>query len=138
MGHFAEHTKVPVERSKAEIEKTLRRYGADGFFSAWDDETRRAQIGFRIAGRTVRIGVQMPGQGERNFEKIERQQWRVLLLVVRAKLEAVECGMTTIEREFLADIVMKTGKTVGEWATPQLAKMYKDGKMPQLLLGGEE
>ena len=34
-----------------------------------------------------------------------RQKWRALLLVVKAKLEAVSAGISTLEAEFLANIV---------------------------------
>jgi hypothetical protein len=33
---FAENTSVSAERSRAEIEKTLRRYGADQFMYGWE------------------------------------------------------------------------------------------------------
>lgn len=35
MTKYARDTSVPIERSKAQIEKTVIAYGATGFFSAW-------------------------------------------------------------------------------------------------------
>jgi hypothetical protein len=64
-----------------------------------------------------------------------RQRWRALLLVIKAKLEAVESGITTFEQEFLAHLVMANGETVGDWAMPQVEAMYKTGNMPPLLPG---
>lgn len=69
------------------------------------------------------------------YEQAVRQRWRALALVVKAKLEAVEAGISTVEREFLADITLPGGTTVGEWATPQLAAVYAGGPMPALMPG---
>ena len=60
MSRFAETTTVPIERSKAEIEKTLRRYGAEQFVSGWDQ--KRAMIGFRMEGRHVQFVLPMPSR----------------------------------------------------------------------------
>lgn len=38
MSRYAEGTDVPVERSKAQIEEILRRYGASAFASGWDKQ----------------------------------------------------------------------------------------------------
>ena len=46
---YAEKTNVSTDRSRAEIERTLQRYGADQFMYGWESE--RAMVGFRMAGR---------------------------------------------------------------------------------------
>jgi hypothetical protein len=53
---------------------------------------------------------------------------------VKAKLEAVESGITTFEAEFLAHFGVPGGGTFGEWAIPQLEKASRTGKMPTLAL----
>lgn len=58
-----------------------------------------------------------------------------LKLVIQAKLEAVEAGITTFEDEFLAHLVLPSGETFGEWAAPQLERAYITGAMPSSLLG---
>jgi hypothetical protein len=85
-------------------------------------------IGFRIADRMVRIIVPMPEDPQE-----ERARWRALLLVLKAKLEAVESGISTIEREFLADVLLPNGMTIGAWLQPQLEAAYEGGGMPELL-----
>jgi len=151
MGKFARTTTVSVEKSKAEIERTVVRYGASGFFSGFTDD--KAVVGFQIDGRMVKIVMDMPRADDKeftyggrwdtelsnatalkNWEQACRQLWRALALIVKAKLEAVECGISTVEREFLADIVMKDGTTFGQWAGPQLEAMYESGNMPPLLM----
>lgn len=151
MRRYAESTTVPVEKSKAEIERTLSRHGAEQFVSGWDS-TGRAMIGFSIQSRMVQMRLLLPakddpkfrktatgrvrrdpGAAEREWEQACRVQWRALALVVKAKLEAVEAGISTIEREFLADILLTNGQTFGVWAAPQLEAVYSKGVMPQLL-----
>ena len=66
--------------------------------------------------------------------KAERQAWRALVL--KAKLEAVEAGITTIEQEFLADMVIPGDVTVGETLLPRLDDALNTGRMPDLLPGG--
>jgi len=62
-----------------------------------------------------------------------RQRWRALLLVIKAKLEAVTAGISTIETEFLANIVLPDNTTAGEWMLPQIDRAYRTGEMPPLL-----
>lgn len=66
----------------------------------------------------------------------EREAWRRLLLVTKAKLEIVTDGCSTIEREFLADILLPDGGTVHERLAQQLEASYRDGAMPPLLGDG--
>lgn len=141
---FASSTAVPVDRSRAELERLLRRYGADQFVSGW--ESGRAMVGFTIEGRSVRLEVPLPSEadlstkhrpsGSRALEnaiaQVERQRWRALLLLVKAKLEAIALGIETLETAFLADIVVRGGKTVGELLRPQLTEIA-EGCVPRLL-----
>lgn len=150
---YAENTSVPVERSKAEIEGMLTRYGADQFVSGWSE--RQARVQFRAVGRYVRFTIDMPDPAEERFtkdprcswrkraeeparkayEQEVRRLWRALCLVVKAKLEAVSSGIATFEDEFMANIVMPDGKTVSEHARPMIEAAYKSGKVTALLPG---
>jgi hypothetical protein len=154
MTRYAENTSVSADKSRAEIEATLQRYGADQFMYGW--ETDRAVIAFRMAERQVRFLLPMPDRNDPEFtqyrhssgkmldrsadvaakqwEQATRQRWRALALVVKAKLEAVEAGITEFEDEFLAHIVLPNGSTMGEWARPQVAAAYEGGLMPPSLL----
>ena len=67
------------------------------------------------------------------WEQACRQRWRPLLLIIRAKLEAVESDITTLESEFLANIVLPNGGTVGDWLVPQIEEVYGTGRMPPML-----
>lgn len=139
---------MPADRSRAEIERTLQRYGADQFLYGWENE--RAMVQFRAHGRYVRFLLPLPdrkefartpGRGllrspdqvEREFDQAVRQRWRALALVVKAKLEAVEAGITTFEDEFLAHTVLPSGETVSDWIAPQIVEAYETRRMPRML-----
>ncbi len=150
MPQYASNTSVTSDRSRAEIEHVLVRYGATRFMYGW--ESNAAIIAFEASGRRVKFVLPMPDKADKRFaltpagrhrrdpsaallawEQATRQRWRALLLVIKAKLEAVASGISTFESEFLAHIVLPNGETVGEWTEPQIADAYKTGKMPPLL-----
>lgn len=154
MPRYAATTEVSSDRSRAEVEKTLIRYGATGFLYGW--EGAQAMVGFRMHGRQIRFLLPLPDrnsdefrltpsrQWERSekqqseaYEQAVRQRWRALALVVKAKLEAVEAGISEFESEFLANIVLPNGQTYGDFAIPQIADVYAEGRMPVLLPGAE-
>jgi hypothetical protein len=76
-------------------------------------------------------------EAERLWHQAIRARWRALFVVVKAKLVAVDSGITTIEREFLADLVLPDGETVGEWLKPQIEEIYATRTLPKLLPGPE-
>lgn len=134
---YAQTTRVPVERTKQEIERALTNYGADQFISGW--EHGRAMLGFRVKDRMVRFELHLPPPDSRRQQKIDqetRQRWRALLLVIKAKLEAVASNIATFESEFLAHIVLPNNKTVGDWLIPQIGAAYTSKTMPKLLGDG--
>ena len=67
------------------------------------------------------------------WEQACRQRWRALNLVIKAKLEAVECGISVFEDEFMANIVLPGGQTVGDFMKPQIERAYISGEIPKLL-----
>jgi hypothetical protein len=146
---YAATTSVPVAKSKAEIEALVERYGAQQFFSGWSDDGRAA-IGFTLGGRQIRFQLAMPDKQDRQFthnsrgmrtveaalkdwEQACRAKWRALLLVIKAKLEAVDAGISIFEDEFLANIVMPNGRLVGEQIRPSIAIAYDTGSMASML-----
>ncbi len=149
---YASQTAVSSEKSKAEIERMLTRYGATSFASGWQGD--QATIVFSMADRRVKFILPLPKKDAREFthspkqgyrrsdadayktwEQATRQRWRALALVVKAKLEAVDSGITSFEHEFMAHIVMPDGKTVSDHALPMIAAVYQSGKVQALLPG---
>jgi hypothetical protein len=134
---YAKTTSVSVPDTIQEIERTLKRYGATSFTYANDDTSSEAMIGFRLERRNIRVMIRLPKLSESGtrakWEQAIRSRYRALLLVTKAKLEAVESGITTLEREFLPDIVTSSGQTVSEVLAPQIEEMYRTGRVPSLL-----
>jgi hypothetical protein len=56
------------------------------------------------------------------------------LLVIKAKIESIESGVETFDEAFLANIVTPDGRTIAQWAVPQIERAYIEGKMPTQLL----
>jgi hypothetical protein len=128
---YANKTKVPVQRSRQELEELLRRRGADGFASSWDPEAHMIEFlrsGIRVRFRLPRSAF----RAEATREQDERRRWRALLLVVKAKLEAVDSGISVFEDEFLAHIVdPRTNRTVGEVLVPRIQAGAKALLLPE-------
>ena len=78
-------------------------------------------------------GVRDESAQARLYEQAVRQRWRALALVIKAKLEAVEAGISEFEDEFLAHVMLPGGQTVGEWMRPQVAEAYLTRQMPPML-----
>lgn len=147
---YAAKTTVSPERSLEEIKRVLRRYGADKFGQAESRES--AAVMFEIDQILVRIDVPLPdrdapeftqtangrsrGQGSilAAYEAVLRQRWRALLLAIKAKLEAVECGISTLETEFMPFMVMPSGQTIAQHLLPKLKDAIESGQMPRLML----
>lgn len=137
---------MPVDRSKAEIERILAKAGADQFSSGWTNE--KAIIMFRMKERFIRIEMSMPVKGkaknkkgwvlgEESLAKETRRMWRAMVLYVKAKLASIESGIVTFDDAFMAHIVLPNKQTVSQFISPQITEAYAHGNMPKtLLLGG--
>src|SRR5215470_10041530 len=124
MKKFAKNTRVSVERSRAEIEHIVLRYGATRLMTAYESD--RCALVFEFRGHRVRFILPMPDRKiykrQDSYDKEHRRLWRAFALVIKAQLEAVVSGVFTFEELFLAQIVdPQTNKTFGErFAHPQL------------------
>lgn len=125
---YAARTKVPIIKSRMEIETIVARYKADQFGIAMT--TGKAMIQFRMQKWMLRFILPLPNANEQDH----RQRWRALCLIIKAKFEAVESKITTLEEEFEAHIVMPDGKTMHEHLAPQLKQIQESGKLPESLL----
>jgi 2-polyprenyl-6-methoxyphenol hydroxylase-like FAD-dependent oxidoreductase len=142
---FANETEVSVEKSRVEIERNLSRYGATRFLYA-SAETG-AVIAFQFQDKQIRFLLPLPDRSSKEFwytptrrtqrsqdeaftqwEKACRQRWRALALNLKAKLEAVECGIESFEVAFMPYVVMPDGKTVADHVLPALAQ----NRLPEL------
>ncbi len=152
---YAENTKTNVDASRNEIEKTLKRYGAKSF--AYATQNNKALIMFEFNCKRIRFILNLPDINERRFthtpargtrrsadaqyqewEQACRQKWRALLLVIKAKLEAVDSGISIFEEEFMANIILPNNQTVGEYILPQVDSCYISNALPPMIdFGGQ-
>ena len=144
---YATTTDVPVERSKAEIETLLIRHGCDAVATAWDGKLQKAVVQFRMGNRHMRFQITIPDPGDEAFiwssrgkrttatqvklyHQAIRSRWRSLLLCIKAKIEAVESDIETVDEAFMAQLVLPDGQTVGQKLLPAVCEAYKTGTLP--------
>lgn len=151
MSRYASSTSVDSAASRAEIERTLMRYGATAFMYGINE--RESVVAFELAGRRVQFRLPLPDpksdefrytatgrtrtaqSGAEAYEQAVRQRWRALLLCVKAKLESVEAGIESFDDAFLAQLVLPGGATVGERMASTLDLALESGALPPLLPG---
>lgn len=142
--NYAAGTKVPVEKSRAVIERLITKYGATEFSSGWMGD--QAAIQFMANGRRVRFVLDLPNKEwakdllmakkrgryySRDYiptdalvplvDAEHRRRWRCLLLAIKAKLEVVHSGIASFDEEFLAHIVMPDDETIYDHVTKAAA-----------------
>lgn len=146
---YASGTKVSDDRSRAEIENLLMRYGAEEF--GYMSRAEEALIGFKCNGMMFEIRVVMPPResfgktptGKVRAEKARddawmqerRRRWRSLALVIKAKLVAVADEVCTFEHEFLPYMVTASGKTVADHMAPLIEEAREGGQVLALPVG---
>jgi hypothetical protein len=147
---YAADTKVPAQRSRQEIETVLGKFGATAFGFMATPESN--QIAFRFEDRAIRFTLPLPARDDHAFthtptgirrsaaqqqvtyEQAIRQTWRALLLIVKAKLEAIRAGVATFDEEFYAYTVLPTGNTIYEETSTQVEEMIASGRPTRLML----
>lgn len=145
---FADGTVVTPEKSRTEIERTVRRYGATEF--GFGEKPDSAFVGFTIGARRIKFTIKRPTEREiRDAQKLWieprriptkidaewRRRWRSLTLAIKAKLEIAATGIVPFEEEFLGSTVFDNGETVYEVMRGQLESVY-ERTAPLLLTAG--
>ena len=152
-GQYARTTQVSVEKTRSELEHLLQRVGADNV--GYMIRGSRFTWLFTLEDRNIMIEVPLPDRWDRvithtpqtrversessaqaAYEQAVKQRHRQTLLWIRAKLEAVAVGITTVEDEFLPQTVVgNTGVTVGTWLRDQVNELGPGKPMPALAPG---
>jgi hypothetical protein len=132
---FAEGTKTSVSDSRGSLETLLRRHDAEQILTGSDCRKEIGFVQFTMARRMFRLKVDYQARVGRakEVDQREREAWRLLNLIVKAKLEVVRMGESTPEVEFLANVVLPDGTTVEDQVLPALEETYRTGNMPRLL-----
>lgn len=159
MRRFAQDTQVPISRSRGEVDAILRAFGAKGIQWSDDYEHDKAILRFIWAHEGIdylaRFSIHLPGRDELSKDAIDgrtgrtsenklallmsargKQEHRLLLLWIKAALNAVEAGLVDAETLFLPFLEDKQGRTVAEIAVPRMAQLT-DGSAARLLGTGD-
>ena len=131
------NTTVPMEKTKAEIEILLKAYGVKGiqWTSIGNEEDLkflmevtvrgvRRELAFQVKPSQVQITKRVPGRGLVKTED-RNQEYRLLYWWIKSKLEAVYWGLSTIEKEFLSQVIVSLPNgptTMGDVAQEAIAK----------------
>jgi len=157
MRRFAEDTTVPVQKSRAEIDRLLRDWGVEGI--QWQDDFANDRIQLRFVWNVsgmrylARVGIKLPDRKALEKDALDgrtlrvnenkmrhlldargKREHRLLALWLKAALNAVDAGLIKAEELFLPFLEGKDGITVGEIAVKNLP-MLLSGSAERLLPG---
>lgn len=135
-GRYAADTKVSVSRSREELHRTLARYGATE--TLVHEKAGELRIGFVLGGYRVAVPMAMPEPDDyptkAAYEREERRKWRVLLLLLKGRMELIEEGAETVTEAFLPYLMLPDGGLVGDEVIPNVRQAYRSGRMPEGLI----
>jgi hypothetical protein len=124
MSRYAEGTKVTVESSRGEITGILAKHGVSRM--GWSSEPNGDTLMFALGGYNFRFDIARPTLDDVRklypnaydwAPKVDmewRRRWRANVLLLKAKLEFIDSGDTTLIRELLPYAVLKSGRTLEE------------------------
>lgn len=145
---YAEGTKVPLEQTQAEISNMLARLSCSQTMTMQND--KEFTVAFVLGGVAYKMSVPKPDETSKDYTHVKvnaraskaatpdqvqakvRQEMarrmRALAALIKARLVAIDEGVTTMERAFIGDIVTgPNGQTVADMILPQIAKTLEAG-----------
>lgn len=135
---YAEGTAVPVSRSRDEVYRILERYGAKEHLVGGDES--RITVGFRLKGRLIQVDRPLPSvrsfPSKAGYDREVRRQWRVLILVIKGRMELIDDGAESVEQAFAAYLMLPDGSTAGARIGAYVDRAYETGQMPESILPG--
>lgn len=135
------------EQSMKEMANLLERNGAAAVF--WIDTDVRIGVEFTLEMRRLRLTCGLPSrydtgldknarrmgdaQSELVHQRIIRRRWRVMVLVLKAKLISVSNGIEVVEQAFMGQLVLANNRTMSQVVLPQI----ESGALALQKTGGE-
>lgn len=138
---YAANTKTDTATTQNQIRKLLEQHGTvDGFVVG--EQGGIAVLSFHMKDRRLTFRMAIPrikheATDRQNAAAMQetRRMWRSLLLCIKAKLESVRSGIESFEDAFLAQTVLPTGETMGEYAQRAIPQALEGRPLPPLLGG---
>ena len=109
---YAKTTTVPISKSQIEIQNLFQKYGATKFAIEYKKNT----LLFELHNRSIKLHIKDPdindneiqftpsgiqrsaSQIEKIFEQAQMQMWRVMVLYLKATLEAIDSGVIDLDQ----------------------------------------
>jgi hypothetical protein len=158
---YAKGTTVDVSKSRAEIDHVLVKNGASSVGILNDSDKAVAVVAFTIRGAKFRLEIPMPLMAEvekvprprqwsywdetrrsawkrSELSQLERERWRAVLLLIKSKLEIVRIGLSSVEREFMADLVLPSGQRAEAFFAEAIRRGLEGGDASPMLGEGEK
>ena len=156
---YAKGTKVGVAKSREEIDRILRKWGADQL--QWSEDVKGGKSMLRFlwefdgAEYCARFVVNVPSEAEIKDESVDGRtgefsqnkfdqamkrrgmvEHRELALLLKAIFVAVEAGLIQAEQILLPFLEDRDGQTVAELVLPHMKTIHKRGGVKLLLARG--
>jgi len=138
---YAAGTTVPVNRSKADLEKICIKYGAKNFSVLQNDFL--TAIFFKYHDRVYRFDMDMGKikiaktgnqvNDKKKFEAEERRRWRVMVITLKAMFESVENEVMDYELLFQPYTVLPDNTIIGHRISKQIDQLYAGDTAHDLL-----
>lgn len=130
MTRYAEGTKVPMTKTRGEMQALLEKHGCTRF--GWEKTEDGDTLLFSLTGMTFRIEIKRPTaqQVERivtaryrqpwlrdkaeDTETEYRRRWRANLMLLKTKLEFIADEDDGLFTELLPYAILRSGQTIGE------------------------
>ena len=158
---YAKGTTVDVSKSRAEIDHVLTKNGASSVGILNDSDKAVAVVAFTIRGAKFRLEIPLPSMAEVDkaakskqwfswdetkrlawkrveLAQRERERWRAVLLLIKSKLEIVRIGLSSVEREFMADLVLPSGQRAEAFFAEAIRRGLEGGDVPPMLGASED
>ncbi len=124
---YAHGTKVPIEKSKFELENICNKHGVTNFSTLQGDTT--TAILFKYHGRLYRIDINFKGDDEQE----RRRKWRVIVITLKVMFESIDNNVIDGQLLFQPWTVLPGNTVLHSRIAPQIEQAYLTGKMPSLL-----
>lgn len=94
-------------------------------------------LAFEANGRKVKLEIRgNDGSWHKTrWPREQRRRFRVLLMMIKVKLELIQGEMSTFDTEFMPFIMLPDGRVVGESVIPEIEAVYASGDAEAFLPG---